>query len=499
MRHSLIDQDVLPRHSRVVIVGGGLAGLEVARHLEARQVDDVLVLEAGPGDELRHVNQVHDGDRALRQWLLPETDPYYVRPWAALNAPHFTGTSGLRRRVGGRSLYWYGVVLPAESWALTPTWWPVTVASDLRDSWHGGPSLYDRTLDQLASWCGGELPGGDPVPPLRDLRLETAPLAVRHDPDHPGRWHAYSPLDTWRDPRTGEPRGGRGGVRVRARAEVVRVVIRDGRARGVLVREGGGGVREVQAGAVVLSAGAVCNAGLALRALSDVRGGPVRRLPSLYDHLVQGFLVRLEGAGAARLLHTLPPGSYYAPCAPSARSNLFVHVTAPSAGGAVVDAQLTGEQLPSPGTWIEQRAGLPVAVYSCLSAEDATMLDGQREILQSVWEQIAGHAGAAPTALAFRPFADPASAGAAAVLPQSLDARPAADPLTWSGYIGTEDHEGGGTPLGGMLTDRHEFAEIDGLYAAGPGTFPRMGAANPSLTTLALARRLAAILAGTEA
>ncbi|MEV4576596.1 hypothetical protein AB0K16_25430 [Nonomuraea jabiensis] len=41
-----------------------------------------------------------------------------------------------------------------------------------------------------------------------------------------------------------------------------------GRARGILVREPGGGEQEVQADAVVLSAGAVCNAGPALRALS---------------------------------------------------------------------------------------------------------------------------------------------------------------------------------------------------------------------------------------
>ncbi|HGH0635656.1 TPA: GMC family oxidoreductase, partial [Yersinia enterocolitica] len=49
-------------------------------------------------------------------------------------------------------------------------------------------------------------------------------------------------------------------------------------------------------------------------------------------------------------------------------------------------------------------------------------------------------------------------------------------------------------PLGEILNDNHEFNQINNLFAIGPSTFPRPGAANPSLTTLALSRRLAYIL-----
>ena len=42
--------------------------------------------------------------------------------------------------------------------------------------------------------------------------------------------------------------------------------------------------------------------------------------------------------------------------------------------------------------------------------------------------------------------------------------------------------------------ENHEFNHIKNLYAVGPSIFPRPGAANPSLTTLALSRRLAYIL-----
>ena len=46
-----------------------------------------------------------------------------------------------------------------------------------------------------------------------------------------------------------------------------------------------------------------------------------------------------------------------------------------------------------------------------------------------------------------------------------------------------------------VLSADLEFTELPGLFALGPACFPRMGAANPALTVLALARRLAAHLA----
>ncbi len=62
--------------SRTVIVGGGLAGLELARQLETYGAGDVLVLEAGSRTELRHVNMTESGEDALRLWrttpALPE-------------------------------------------------------------------------------------------------------------------------------------------------------------------------------------------------------------------------------------------------------------------------------------------------------------------------------------------------------------------------------------------------------------------------------------------
>src|SRR5262245_49023479 len=138
----------------VIVVGGGLAGLEVAKELDRRGAGDVVVLEAGPGDDLAHVNVANDAETALRLWAEPASDKHFWRPWSSRSTPHYDGVAGLRRRVGGRSLYWHGVVLPLEPWALCEPWWPASVVSDLTESWQGGPSLYARVRADLDAWCG---------------------------------------------------------------------------------------------------------------------------------------------------------------------------------------------------------------------------------------------------------------------------------------------------------------------------------------------------------
>lgn len=81
------------------------------------------------------------------------------------------------------------------------------------------------------------------------------------------------------------------------------------------------------------------------------------------------------------------------------------------------------------------------------------------------------------------------------VLPVLDTLEPRPEPIAWSGPLGSEYHESGTLPLGDVVDDDLAVRGITGLYAAGPCVYPRQGAANPSLTTLALSRRLAAHLA----
>src|SRR5437773_9953625 len=130
--------------TRILIIGGGLTGLQLAKDLTDRGEDGVLLLEAGPRDDLRHINRTHDPATALGMWVEPRRDPYFWRPWQSKTEPHYSGTAGLRRRLGGRSLYWHGVTLRLEPWALCEPWWPAEIIRDLTESWRGGASLYDQ-------------------------------------------------------------------------------------------------------------------------------------------------------------------------------------------------------------------------------------------------------------------------------------------------------------------------------------------------------------------
>jgi choline dehydrogenase-like flavoprotein len=66
--------------------------------------------------------------------------------------------------------------------------------------------------------------------------------------------------------------------------------------------------------------------------------------------------------------------------------------------------------------------------------------------------------------------------------------------VTYSFPLGSEQHESGTTPFGRVLADDHQFHVLRGVFAAGPSAFPRAGAANPTMTILALGRRLGAML-----
>lgn len=492
-----------PRSCSVAIAGAGLAGLELARQLETLGVPDVLVIEAGPAEELRHINSCLDPATAARTWLDPGFDQRFHRPWTSLSAPHYTGCSGLRRLLGGRSLYWSGVILPVESWALAS--WPEQVSADLIGSWQAGSPLYDRVIEQICEWRGpdaahatGTLSADeDQGITVGGIRAELTPTASRRSSADPDRWYAYSPLDVWRDPESGSVTKVPSGCRIIAQTEVLHLLHRNGRCRGLLVKDAvSGDVRSIDARLTVLAAGTLECSRLAVQLLAELGVLKAPRLGGLVDHIVQGVFARFRGAQAEKLLETIAPANYCCPCA--VRANLYVEVVRLPGDEALLDVRVSGEQKAAAGSYVECRPqlGYPweYQVMTGIGDADREVIDAQQEVLQEVWNDIAKAVGSSTTVLQFEDFAHPSRTNAF-ILPEYIGAVDPGAAVTWASYLGTEDHEGGTLPLGDVLTTGHEFAEVNGLFAVGPATFPRAGAANPVLTVLALARRLAAELA----
>jgi choline dehydrogenase-like flavoprotein len=475
----------LPGRTRLIVVGGGMAGLELAGQLQRSGVGEVLVIESGPGLESRHVSRSYPERRARDVVLRPERDRYFFRGWESVGSTHFANGSGLRRRLGGRSLYWWGIVLPMDPWALKEPWWPASVITDLTESWRGGESLYAQVAGDLGTPAAARSPGDTseigPAFRLADLDFYPVPRAVRGTGNS---WSAYSPLDYWRDPVTASPIRAMEGVTIACQYTVERVLLRDGQAVGVrAVRAGGSDSVDIGADVVVLAAGTIENSRLVLRSRMNALTAK-QRLTGLSDHLVQGFTLTLP-AGAAGT-DVLYQGHFVAPGDEDHRSNLFLDTEELEDGSLRIEASTMGEQLPNERSFVEHRR-LPdgrtsVHVDAALAETDETLVAEQQRRLGDVWRSVTSRYGIPAEPLVFGRF------GTWKYLSGNL--------MTYTSALGTVNHEGCTIRLGDGLTERHEVGDIPGLYVLGPATFSRLGAANPSLTTLALSRRLAGILAG---
>ncbi len=94
---TLITFDELPEHVDLLVIGAGLAGLELSAHATSFGNATVLVVERGPAHSVAHINAAFSQEAAERLWTVPSGDARYWSPWRTETPPHFEVMSGLRR------------------------------------------------------------------------------------------------------------------------------------------------------------------------------------------------------------------------------------------------------------------------------------------------------------------------------------------------------------------------------------------------------------------
>ncbi|WP_030559525.1 GMC oxidoreductase [Streptomyces aureocirculatus] len=446
----------------VAVVGSGMSGGAVAAEL-ARSGVPVIVLEAGPDSGRSHVAAKPES-AVLAD---PGADADFAPFFAPAPGPHYDRRCGLRRRVGGRSLYWRGICLPIEPYALTD--WPAAVRQRLGEP--GGTGLYGQVWEELERWTGRAL-----LTPLDDREsalLDTVrsrgygdatvtPRSVRvlgDDPRGEFSWEAYSPV------------GGVPAASVRDRWPVEDLVPAPD---GTVEVRAAGGAESVRARAVVLCAGTVHNARLLARA-GHRAGVAVPGTYAIVDHLVRGWVAAVPGEGPV-------DASVLAVRDAAARSNVMVEITG-TEGTGLLDVWAMGEQLPSPASQFGfDEEGRPHCTVGH-SVNDREVLGRQRELLRALADALGVAGGADLAAAEDWPDFDTAVSRAR---------RSPGRAAPYGCRLGSLDHESCSLPLGGpVVDDTGRVRGLGPLYVAGPSVFPRAGAANPSLTTLALSRYVA--------
>ena len=315
-------------HAEYVVVGAGSAGAALAGRLAERGAD-VLLVEAGRdwlSEEAPEYLRIPPpdvfawkvGDRTPRDFVWPDVR---VRRWPDAEPEWYVRGRGLG---GTSSINGLVVIRPPltefDEWAAAGC-----------TGWSGADVLpfFARLEDDLEYGDEGYHGRGGPTPIVRreetawgagDRILADAAFAAGHawEPDH-NRPGAFGVSRTAVNIRLGvrwttndgylEPNRYRGNLRILGETHVDRVLVADGRATGIVARRHGR-TREIEAGTVVLAAGAASSPALLQRSgigpagLLGRLGIPVvADLPvgvGMQDHLGLWLALDLDGGEPAR-------------------------------------------------------------------------------------------------------------------------------------------------------------------------------------------------------
>ena len=149
----------------------------------------------------------------------------------------------------------------------------------------------------------------------------------------------------------------------------------------------------------------------------------------------------------------------------------------------MLDAWTMGEQRPTDASTVHFPAGGAPVFAVALTRDESDVLRDERRMLTDLCTQLQC------------PLEDDGWEGGGVDFSTARSRALAQPGLAFSYWcaLGTLDHEACSLPLGGAVVDTTgELRDVPRVFVAGPCAFPRAGAANPSLTTLALSRSIAA-------
>lgn len=539
----------------IIIVGGGSFAGALAQHIvysDRFHNHRVLVLEAGPFVLPEHVQNI--ATLGLTQPPPTMTDPGKPRnevwglPWRS-SVPR--GFPGLAYCVGGRSLFWGGWsprLLPAETPADR---WPASVLRDLNRS----RGYFDEAAEQIGvdqtndfvfgkmhkalrrrlfeGISAGQLGHAVPLAELPrvvrvsgisadEAKLE-APLAVQGRPPRAGffPFNKFSSVALLiRAVRQDWARSGgddrRRRLMVVPNCHVTRIEasVSAGAAVARFVHTGQGSIPLPERGVVVLAAGTIESARLALQSFQGITG---------YDLIGSNLLSHLRSNHTFRIprsaLNFLPTGDLEA-------SALFVKCRKAHSDGSVghFHLQITAAGAKGIGENSEAELFQKIPDIDTVDAFRAADEDHVVMTIRAVGEMQAdnpdsrvdlgteldefGEPRAVVTIAAPTTDGSPQSRNDAELW-EAMDAAAhealavlvdpaAAEPLSPHPRdgLGTTHHEAGTLSMGvdptrAVTTPHGRFHRVANAYALGPCLFPTIGSPNPMLTGVALARRMA--------
>ncbi|MFB1298602.1 GMC oxidoreductase [Mycobacterium sp. pW049] len=465
-----------------LVVGAGSSGLTVAGTLaEAHSDLRILVLEAGPARFLTHIaNTELRFAQALSDSVRDEVE---YSPLLSDGTTPFGPNYGC---LGGRGLFWNGAAprFPGHDF----DGWPIT-AVDLESEYAWAEQQF-RVTQQL-----GESPLAERIIlRLRAIGLDAGPgpFAVDTGSSAPGRLAAGIASGLGVFLRQSGEAVARGQITLCTDTYVQQVVVNnDGDVEGVLARQAGSGadVLKVHARSVVLAGGAVESARLALASnISDPYALIGKGLqehhfyrcrfdaPALFDRKsVDTAVVHIPSTSQTgeqwelhvpgRTLFTIGDGYDWSP-SPGERYQLMLRAFCATDKNAK-----NSVRLPTHGTAEQVRDKLGCAAVSFVyTEEDQQRRESIRARARQICEQLGMSAG------------------------EDIDT---ADRFRGPG---ASYHEAGGLDMGTdpstSVTDPDgAFHEVENLISADAASLPLIGATNPHLTLVALARRKALSLA----